>query len=304
MNIGTKFGVLKDIVTSKVARQVLVTQKHSPTILFGVGVVGVVSTAVLASKATLQLEDVLTEHQRQMSRIHHAAENLDAYTEQTAKSDIVLQYTKTAVEMLKLYGPTIVVGGATLLAFTGSHRILTARNLALGAAYKAVEGAFAEYRQRVVQELGEDKDREFRYATETREVIEETETGPQPREMTTVDSNKGLSGYARFFDEMNINWSPSAMHNKVFLQAQEKWANDYLRSHGHLFLNDVYKALGMEPSPEGQIVGWLYGGKGKDQFVDFGIFRGDSPAVREFVNGREHSILLDFNVDGPIWNLI
>lgn len=35
-----------------------------------------------------------------------------------------------------------------------------------------------------------------------------------------------------------------------------------------------------------------------DNFIDFGVFDGDRPRARDFVNGYERSILLDFNVDG------
>jgi hypothetical protein len=52
------------------------------------------------------------------------------------------------------------------------------------------------------------------------------------------------------------------------------------------------------------MVGWIDGGDG-DGYVDFGIY--DIAAVnnrREFINGYEPSIILDFNVDGVIWDKI
>ncbi len=69
---------------------------------------------------------------------------------------------------------------------------------------------------------------------------------------------------------------------------------------GYIFLNEIYEDLGFESTETGNVVGWLLGNG--DSHVDFGIFRGDQTI--DFVNGREATILLDFNVDGSILSLI
>ena len=85
-------------------------------------------------------------------------------------------------------------------------------------------------------------------------------------------------------------------------------ANDKLRDRGHLFLNEVYDMLGMQRSKAGNIVGWLYNPDDPDYpgdgYVDFGIYDLYDETKRRFVNGYEKSILLDFNVDGNIWELM
>jgi hypothetical protein len=70
-----------------------------------------------------------------------------------------------------------------------------------------------------------------------------------------------------------------------------------------VFLNEVYEQLGIPASRAGAVVGWtiLPGGDG---YIDFGIFDGENSSARMFVNGHEKSILLDFNVDGVIYNKI
>ena len=75
-------------------------------------------------------------------------------------------------------------------------------------------------------------------------------------------------------------------------------ANDKLHAHGHLFLNEVYDMLDIPRSKAGQVVGWVHT-KEKPAYVDFGIFE-TYKKNRDFVNGYERCILLDFNVTGNI----
>ena len=114
------------------------------------------------------------------------------------------------------------------------------------------------------------------------------------------------SDYARFFDAASPNWQNDPEYNLMFLRAQQQYANDLLRAKGRLFLNDVYEMLGLEKSKAGQIVGWVYDRENPngDNFVDFGIYDMSKERVRAFVNGYETNILLDFNVDGNIWDLM
>jgi hypothetical protein len=86
----------------------------------------------------------------------------------------------------------------------------------------------------------------------------------------------------------------------VFLRANQQYFNNLLIVRGHVFLNEVYDQLGLPHTTAGQIVGWRYTPDNEgDNYNDFGILR-DDETVRDFINGRNGSILLDFNVDGPI----
>lgn len=299
MNLTT----MKNFVTSKAGRAMLMAQKQSPHILFAAGTVGIVGTAIAASKATLKVETVLDAHDERMEKIQTAIEmHIDGYDEMDARRDKALTYTKTAVDLLKLYGPTLAIGGATLLAFTQSHRILSSRNVALTAAYATIDTAFKEYRGRIKEWYGEDADKAAQRGVVVDEVIEETETGPQPKKVVRPDTEGTPSGYARVFGPYNKNWVPRPEHNVNFLRAQQNWLNDRLNAKGHLFLNEVYDALGLERSKAGQAVGWLKGGDG-DNYVDFGIWADDNyDRFADFASGREQCVWLDFNVDGVIWD--
>lgn len=134
------------------------------------------------------------------------------------------------------------------------------------------------------------------------EGYEELTVDMKPEGSTKIEG-QSCSQYARFFDDGCTGWSRDPEYNLMFLRCQEQHANERLKTKGHLFLNEVYDSLGIPRTKAGQMVGWIYDSNNGDNYVDFGIFNG-SENSRAFVNGRERSILLDFNVDGDIWNLI
>lgn len=293
---------IKTAITSKAGRQLLLTQKHSPTILFVGGTIGVVATVVLACRGTLKLEDVLYENDKKMGMAKHLREeNNPNYSDKDYKQDVGVVYVRTVTKIAKIYAPAFVVGVISISALTGSHIILTNRNIGLTAAYAAVEKGFAEYRKRVLDDVGEEKEREYRYGSETREFVEETTKGHKVTQVARVGP-EGASIYAKFFDQLCPDWSPQPEYNRLFIQCQQTYANHKLRAQGHLFLNEVYDSLGIDRTKAGAVVGWVMNDVG-DNYVDFGVFDG-SERTRDFVNGREGSILLDFNVDGTIFDKI
>jgi hypothetical protein len=301
MNI--RFSALRNAVTSKAGRQILQLQKHSPVILFSAGVIGVVAAAVMASRATLKLDGVLTEHQETTAKMQFNAEHLVDYTEDMHRHDKMVLLAHTSGKITKLYAPGVAVGLLSICALTGSHIILNRRNLSLTAAYAALDRGFQSYRERVVKELGHDKDDEFKHGYEERTVAVDTKDGTTTETIRTAGPGS-KSPYSRYFDEGASEWKRDAEDNRIFLQYQQNYWNDYLQAHGHVFLNQIYKALGLEPSRAGQSVGWALG-EGRDNYISFGVFdRMHDYKVRDFVNLRERSILLDFNVDGPILGLI
>ncbi|MCA1800666.1 MAG: DUF6353 family protein, partial [Actinobacteria bacterium] len=109
--------------------------------------------------------------------------------------------------------------------------------------------------------------------------------------------------YARYFDEGSTVWSRERDYNRLRIRAIQNYANDMLKARGHLFLNEVYDELGLPRSRAGAVVGWVMSKSG-DNFVDFGIYNQENERARAFVNGQEQSILLDFNVDGVIYDLL
>ena len=286
------------VIGQTIARNSLLAQKASPGVLFGVGIVGTVASTVLACRATLKMSEVLDESKDKL----HTAKTLvhDDYSEADRRRDISLIYFQSGVKVVRLYGPAVIVGGLSIAALTSSHNILTRRNAALTAAYAALDKGFKEYRARVVAKYGEEEDRDFRYGT--REITVEDEKTGKKTTVTRVAPGEP-SIYARFFDSSSASWSKEPEYNFIFLKAQQNYANDLLHARGHVFLNEVYDMLGLERSKAGAVVGWLLTKNGStDNFVNFGVFDDRSDKARDFVNGLEGSILLDFNVDGIIFD--
>lgn len=289
-------------LTRAVSRQILVARKNSPTILFVAGTVGVVTTTVLACRATLKVEEVLNDHQKTLLDIKTVQH--EEYTESDRKQDMATLYVQTVIKFTKLYGPAIILGTVSIGMLTQSHNILSKRNAGLTAAYAALEKGFKDYRRRVTDEFGPEKERELRFGKVSETVLEDAEDGKVKKRKKTSFGDGGGSIYSKIFDEYNENWDVHPEYNVLFLRGAQNWLNDQLRTKGHLFLNDVYRQLGYEDTPAGSQVGWLYEGDG-DNFVDFGIFTDQHMnQMHDFLIGREGGIMLDFNVDGPIWDKI
>lgn len=308
----SKFSNITNKVTSIVGRKGLVIKKHSPEILMVAGVVGVITGTVMACKATLKVDEVLDETNNKIERIKKAKAMSDndeivkgEYTEEDYKKDMTIAYVQTGAELVKLYAPAVIITVAALGCVIGSHNIMKKRNLALMAAYTAIEKSFNSYRRRVVEEFGTEKDYMYKNGIrkETVDNIEIDEKGKKHKvkeDVYTIDPNNP-SLYARFFDESSVNWTKTPEYNFSFLKITESYMNDLLNMRGHVFLNEVYDAIGIPRTQAGAVVGWVKG-NGAD-YIDFGIF-GDSDTKRDFVNGYERSILLDFNVDGTIFDKI
>lgn len=303
---------IKESLMQTYKRTELKVRKHSPEILAGVGVVGVIASTVMACKATTKLSDILEESKDQLDQIKTVAVDpayADKYSEDDAKKDTTITYVQTGVKVAKLYAPSVILCAGSLGCLLASNNILKKRNAALSAAYMTVDKSFKEYRKRVADRFGEEVEKEIRYNIKAKEVATVDENGNEVTEtvkiMDGTDDPNTYSDYARFFDESCAAWQNDAEYNLTFLKAQQQYANDLLKSRGRLFLNEVYRMLGIDETKAGQVVGWVYNPDNPtgDNFVDFGIYNMQRERVRAFVNGYEPNILLDFNVDGVIWDL-
>jgi hypothetical protein len=301
--------LIPSAITRKIAEQGLLASENAPKILFVGGVVGMVGSTVLACRATLKLEEVLDGIETVKSNTEEVKHMVDSgqtasdvtYSDAEYKRDLHIISVQGVGKIVKLYAPSVILGAASIAALTKSHNILRDRNLALTAAYTAVDAAFNRYRQRVVDMFGEEMDQDIYYETERVDVVDE-ETG----KVTTVDRVIGAPGsiYSRFYDEQSSdNWRSDPEVNMLFLTAQQNYLNDKLKSRGHMFLNEVYDALGLSHTKAGAVVGWRWNKGSGDDCIDFGCWDGDEPSKR-FFNGREGAILLDFNVDGLIQDKI
>lgn len=298
-------------ITGTLSRAGLKLRKHSPEILIVAGVAGVVTSAIMACKATTKLQDIVDDSKEKIDDIktEHVEKESGEVTDE-GKKELSAVYIKTALDLGKLYAPAILLGGLSITAIVSSNTILRKRNIALAAAYTAVDKSFKEYRGRVIEHFGEQLDKELRYGVKSKEV-EETVVdadGNEKVEKTVVDVVDEALGspYAKFYDNGCLGWCKDPEMNLMFLRRQQDAANEMLQARKHLFLNEVYDMLGIPRTKAGQVVGWVYNEKSPngDNYVDFGIYNTNREPNRNFVNGYEPTILLDFNVDGPIYDLI
>ena len=293
--------VIKLTATKGLGRSLLITKKYGPEILTTVGIVGTVTSAVLASKATLKLEGVIDEVQGELNLINYEAMDVDTKEQEREVSKAKGKaYIRGTLEVTKLYGPSVSLGVASIGCIVAAHGIMRKRNVAMVAAYNVLEKGFAKYRARVIDEFGVEKDREFRLGVK-QELVKNPETGKD--ELVYVEDEVNVAAeeetYSRYFGQDNRNWEYVMDYNLVFLRAQLQFANDMLHARGHIFLNEVYDALGIARTRAGSVVGWVDNGDG-DGYVDFGSFLVDG-----YKEGRKNNkILLDFNVDGIIFDKI
>jgi hypothetical protein len=293
-------------------------KKHSPEILVVTGVVGVVASTIIACRATTKASKVLEQAKKDIDQIHDCEANealTEQYTPEDVKKDLAVVYLQTGIKIVKLYAPAVILGTLSIGCILKSNNILSKRNVALTAAYATVDKGFKEYRNRVIERFGEQVDHEIRHNIKSQTIEKKVvdENGKEKKVKETIEVAGVIdeaSNYARYFDKQTSRCCEGIEnYDYMFLKAQQQFANDRLKAYGRLFLNDVYKDLGIEPTPAGQVVGWVYDPDNPnhigDDYIDFGI----REVYRETEDERtgekkyEKAILMDFNVDGNVWDL-
>lgn len=307
---------MKQEIINKATRLLSSTQyqvkKHSPEILMVAGIAGTIVGTVLACKATTKVSEIIEEKNKNVEDVHtYLEDNTKEYTEEDSKKDLTIIYAQTGVKLFKLYAPAIGVMALSFASIIAGHKVLKKRNIAIAAAYAAIDKGFKQYRKNVIEEFGEGVDQQMRFGLKAKEIKKKDKDGKTVKETEYYIDPEGnpldnISEYARFFDAASENFAKDPEYNMMFLRRQQDYANEMLKSRGHLFLNEVYDLLDIPRSKAGQVVGWVYDKNGNtkgDNYVDFGLYRNDQ-GTRRFVNGLEYNILLDFNVDGVIYDLI
>lgn len=285
-------------------------KKHAPEIFISVGVTGVVTGTVMACKATTKIDDILDNRKEELEKIEEGMEILDLeeYSKEDAKKDRQIVNAKTGVALFKLYAPAVAITSISLAMIIQAHRIMNRRNAALSAAYLTLNKTYKEYKDRVVEKIGEDANQELIYGYKTKKVKEkekDPETGKEvkvEKEIKVKDKvSQGTFNYV--FDESNPFYKTDATYNDIFLHSIETYANEMLKSRRHLFLNEVFDELGMERTKEGQVLGWYYDDTSDEfhNFVDFGI---NEVAYDDGEGGYYFRHELNFNPDGNILELI
>ena len=311
--------------------------RHGDKILVGIGLVGLVTAGTGACLATynklddavndgLDYIDDLKEAKREMDAVAQANNEPTEYPDDVYKKDLAMEYAKTAGRITMVYGPYILLGAASTICILAGHTMLQHKYTAAVAAYNTLYQTFAEYRQRVIDSEGNDKDLE--YLTGAKPAIEEVKKGKKieaiRKDYYILPDGRKASPFAFVFDELSDYWEKDATHNRWFVERASRTLNNKLHTRGWLTINDVYEAFGREDlmSGDGQNVGWRSPYVYKDNFdshtcdgyIDFKIYevwddptsgaRDGNAITQAFIDGDERSVLIDMNYDGWITDKI
>ena len=201
-------------------------EKRTPEILTGIGIAGMVTTTILAVKATPKAVLLLNDRKDELE----------------IKKLPVIEVVKTT---WKCYIPAAVICSASIACLIGSSSVNLKRNAALATAYKLSETALAEYRDAVIETIGEKKERTVR------DKVAEERIKKNP--VTKSDVIVTGSGTTLCFDAISGRYFQSSMQK---IESAKNKINERMLCENYVSLNDLYDELGMEPTKIGEDLGW------------------------------------------------
>lgn len=285
----------------------LTVRKHSPEILMVAGVIGTVAGAVMACKETLELEDVLDECKQEKMELEEQYAMCEQYSEDALKKDQVKLTIKQVAKIVKLYAPSVIMEATSIGVIFASNDIMRKRNASMAAAYATLNSMYKRYRQNVIESYGEEVDKDMRFGVKHEKVTEIDEDGNKVKiDARIVDLDNtalAISDYSRFFQSGCKGFDASSgRYNLLYLKGIQAMFNNKLIADGYVMLNDVYRELGFDTIPEGWSIGWVYDEANPigDNYIDFGLYEARNKNQRA-VNDWEPVILMDFNVDGNLY---
>lgn len=226
--------MIADIVTKVQG----VLAQNSSAILTATGVVGTVGTAVLTGRATFRAAEIL--HVEEQDRIHVARED-----DPDAKIIEIEMLTKVEkVQMTwPLFLPPIAMGGGTIAAIIMANRISAKKAAALAAAYSLTEGQFQEYKEKALERLGVNKEKQLR------DDIAKDRIAKHPNKEVIIVAN----GEVLFYDMLTGRYFQSTVEkvNKAGLHVQSEIYNYMSCS-----LSEFFDQLGLPATDYTDMVGW------------------------------------------------
>lgn len=283
--------------------------KHAPTILSVTASAGVIATGYLAWKAGTRFEDV---EGRDWDRRKECLRNADTIPDEDVPKIERKNRILFILDTVRTVAPAAIVGAATITMIYFSNSISKKRLAAMGAAYATLQTAFDGYKRTMVEALGKEsvdkilKPKLPNVGKSAEEILSSDNKSDAAHVCdAVVNSLKALSPYARIIaEESSTCWDPNEDYTSQNLAAVQLWANRRLERKGHLFLNEVFDQLGLSRTREGAVVGWLKNGEG-DNYVSFGDFDASIYRVPSDDYTRvDSNFIVDFNVDGVIWDKI
>lgn len=258
-------------------------EHHAPKILLGTSIVCGIGATVTACKATLKLPETMKEITENVEAAK-AMEVEEGERDATKNKEVVKSYISGGIKLAKLYGPSVGLTVTSVACALAGNHMMNQRYAGALAALGSTEKMFDNYRKRVVEEFGEEKDTQF--ANGIREVVTEepvlnkdgtpkTDKNGEVKttKKTNVEYDPSVNKYSRMFDEVSSReWDPNPDYNVSTLLGRQQYFNDMLHSHRYLFLNTVYKELGYPITAYGQDMGWIIDDDTPNAVVDLGLY--------------------------------
>ena len=321
---------LKEAIANNEAmsKVIVKTWKAGPKVAFVTGVVGSGVSLYLMWRAAKKHDETVESIVEELDKVHKTdprnEENEEsAVSVQDYRKALIRTYIRAGFKLGKLYAPAVATEAVSLGLLGIRYGTLENRYLSTLAVASMTERAFAGYRKNVVDILGEDADNEFRFGLKDKDFeVPELDKNGQPktdkngevktkkvREKVLEDNLDSYSTYARIYDAEHSkqfdggeDGLATSWYDREFLIKQQNYFNMLLkyRPNHTVFLNEVYVALGYEPTKEGQAAGWHYDPDhptGDNEIIFVPIEFYDE-------NYKSKSVILDFNVDGVVWDFL
>lgn len=220
-----------------------VLTRKSPEILTGIGIAGVITTTVLAVKVTPKALRLIDEAEHKKA----VAWNNENPDYDNGADRIKLTKTETVKAAWKPYIPAVVTGICSVACIIGANSVHLRRNAALATAYQLSTTAFNEYKDKVVETIGEKKEKVVRQNI----AKDKVEKNPVSKTEVFVTGN----GTSLFYDPLSGRYFESDM-NKV-----EKAVNNlnWSMNNGnepYISLTQLYDELGLSHTGVSDNIGW------------------------------------------------
>lgn len=291
------------IVGPKLGKQAMTVSRYSPELYLGAGIICGAASAILLARSHKKASWEMAEGFEELETASEYLNRPEMNPTPKERVEILTPPLKQiAIKSAKLYGPSIVLGIGSVCFLLAAHGVQKRRINGLVSTVLLLERSFATYRQRVVEEYGQEAEDRLYFGAEKRRITT-LQVGPdgkkkkKKRDVNAIPENPHTIMYQRTFDRTNPTWEDDPDLNLLRLQVIEGHANDWLMLKGVVLLNEVYKNLGFQESTPGAVVGWALNGEG-DGFVDLGITAD--------INSQEGDDrwILNPNVDGLVYDLI
>lgn len=303
------------------------TQKNAPAVLTGAGLASGAACVGLTARGALKAKEAIDTYKESMDYIQKATELCpENYSDEDRKNDEIIVKTQLAVSMAKAIVPPVIAGGVSTAchiksAVISNNRIAKLSNsLAIaGTIIAAKEAETKAYRGRVAEVVGEEKELDLWYNRRTETVEVETidektgEVKTKKKKVVVADGDE----VSFFFDENNKNFvhpedldgtdrvQRARQMNKDFVIQVDRLANEIAEKRAgsgkpYLFLNEYRALFGLEPTANGQVLGWIINKNDPINKISSGMFDAHDSSKVAFVNLEEPALLVTPNVDGYI----